>query len=231
MWQFRETVEGISEACEALGVPVVGGNVSFYNETDGIDIYPTPIVGLVGMVEPIPPLAPRLDRVDSGMDLWVAGPDDPISLSGSAFEKVTFGPVGGRPTAPDATMARAAIRLAAQLVADGVTPALHDISDGGLAVTVAEMAIASGVGVSLEYRDWRHLFSEDPHRFAFAAPPDAEARIRAMAEAAGIPVHRIGTFGESQIAFRRGGATAMVDLATATTTYRNAIPRRMAAPA
>ncbi|HSJ34258.1 MAG TPA: phosphoribosylformylglycinamidine synthase subunit PurL, partial [Acidimicrobiia bacterium] len=151
MWQFRETVEGISEACEALGIPVVGGNVSFYNETDGIDIYPTPIVGLVGMVEPIPPLAPRLDRVASGMDLWVAGPDDPISLSGSAFEKVTFGHVGGRPTAPDGTMAKAAIRLAAQLVADGVSPALHDISDGGLAVTVAEMAIASGVGVSLEY--------------------------------------------------------------------------------
>jgi phosphoribosylformylglycinamidine synthase subunit PurL len=230
MWQFRETVEGISEACEALGIPVVGGNVSFYNETDGIDIYPTPIVGLVGMVEPLPPSPPRLERAEAGMELWVAGPEDPISLSGSAFEKVTFGHVGGRPTAPDATMAKAAIRLATRLVAEGLAPALHDISDGGLAMTVAEMAIASGVGASLEYRDWRHLFSEDPHRFVFAASPGDHEQIVTMAEEAGIPLQRVGSFGGTEIAFRRSGASAVVDLTTATEAYRNAIPRRMAAP-
>ena len=228
MWQFRQSVEGISEACEALGVPVVGGNVSFYNETDGTDIYPTPVVGLVGLVEPYPARPPRLDRVGDRMDLWCTGAPDPINLAGSAFEQVTFGHVGGRPTAPDSTMAIAAIRLARKLVADELSPALHDISDGGLAVAVSELAIASGVGVTLEYADWRHLFSEDPHRFLFAVAPDSRDAVEAAAEAAGIPVTRLGTFGGDEIVFHRGGTKAVVDLATATETFRTAIPRRLA---
>src|SRR5690606_17052125 len=75
MWQFKEAVQGISGACEALGIPVVGGNVSFYNETDGVDIYPTPVVGLLGLADPMPARAPRLDRAVAGMEIWVVGPD------------------------------------------------------------------------------------------------------------------------------------------------------------
>ncbi|MGA7270119.1 MAG: AIR synthase related protein, partial [Acidimicrobiia bacterium] len=227
MWQFREAIEGISEACEALGIPVVGGNVSFYNETDGIDIYPTPVIGLVGVVEPCPARPPRLDRAKEGMGLWLAGAPDPINMAGSAFEQVTFGHVGGRPIAPDPTMGRAAIRLARTLVAEELSPALHDVSDGGLAVTVAEMAIASEVGVSVQYRDWRHLFAEDPHRFVFAASPENRERIERAADRSGIVVARIGTFEGDTIVFKRGGASAVVDLATAAETYRNAIPRRL----
>ncbi|MGH8911863.1 MAG: phosphoribosylformylglycinamidine synthase subunit PurL, partial [Acidimicrobiia bacterium] len=227
MWQFRQSIEGISEACEALGIPVVGGNVSFYNATDGTDIYPTPVVGLVGLVEPYPLHPPRLDRVESGMDLWCAGTADPINLAGSAFEQVTFGHVGGRPTAPDSTMARAAIRLAIKLVADDRSPALHDVSDGGLAVASAEMAIASGVGVVLEYTDWHQLFSEDPHRFLFAANPDQRDAVEALAADAEIPLSRVGGFDGDEIVFHRGGTKAVVDLATAADTYRSAIPRRL----
>ncbi|HJR92110.1 MAG TPA: phosphoribosylformylglycinamidine synthase subunit PurL [Acidimicrobiia bacterium] len=227
MWQFRQTIEGISEACEALGIPVVGGNVSFYNETDGTDIYPTPVVGLVGLVEPYPVPPPRLDRCREGMDLWLAGPADAIGLAGSAFEKVTFGHVGGRPTAPDATMAKAAIGFARRLVADHLSPALHDISDGGLAVAVAEMAIASAVGVVVDYADWRHLLSEDPHRFVFATDPEHRTSVEDAAAAAGIPLARLGSFGGNEIIFSRGGAKAVVDLATATETYRSALPRRL----
>jgi phosphoribosylformylglycinamidine synthase len=125
-------------------------------------------------------------------------------------------------------MAKAAIRLARKLVADEMSPALHDISDGGLAVAVSELAIASGVGVTLEYADWRHLFSEDPHRFLFAVAPDSRDAVEAAAEAAGIPVTRLGTFGGDEIVFHRGGTKAVVDLATATETFRTAIPRRLA---
>ena len=227
MWQFREAIEGISEACEALGIPVVGGNVSFYNETNGIDIYPTPVVGLVGVVEPCPAHPPRLDRAEAGMDLWLAGTPDSINLAGSAFEQVTFGHVGGRPSAPDPTMARAAIRLARTLVAEQLTPALHDISDGGLAMAAAELAIASDLGVSLQYRDWRNLFAEDPHRFLFAAPPDARDAVEEAAERSGMDVSPIGSFGGDAITFGRGGASAVVDLATAIRTYQTAIPRRL----
>lgn len=227
MWQFRESVEGISEACEALGIPVVGGNVSFYNETDGIDIYPTPVVGLVGLVDPAPMSPPRLDRARAGMDLWLAGPSDPINLAGSAFEQVTFGHVGGRPTAPDGTLAKSSIRLATGLVARELSPALHDISDGGLAVAAAELSILSGVGASLDYRDWRHLFSEDPHRFIFAADPEHRDQIEALGAETGSSLTRIGTFGGDAIEFCRGGARAVVDLATAADTYRTSIPRRL----
>ena len=228
MWQFRETVEGISEACEALGIPVVGGNVSFYNETEGRDIYPTPVVGLVGVAEPAPASPPRLDRAEEGMDLWLAGPDDATNLAGSAFAKVVFGHVGGRPSAPDGDLGRKVVSFACRLVGDGISPCLHDISDGGLAVAVAEMAIASGVGVTVDYEDWQTLFSEDPHRFVFAADPDRASEIEAIAEESGVSVRRIGGIAGDSIQLRRGGASAVVDLQVATETYRNAIPRRLA---
>ncbi|HEX7098836.1 MAG TPA: phosphoribosylformylglycinamidine synthase subunit PurL [Acidimicrobiia bacterium] len=227
MWQFRETVEGISEACEALGIPVVGGNVSFYNETEGLDIYPTPVVGLVGLADPYPSRPPRLDRVSEGMDLWLVGPVEATDLAGSAFEKVVYGHVGGRPRAPDATAARAAIDLAVELVEAELAPCLHDVSDGGLAVAVAEMAIASGVGVTVEYGDWRYLFSEDPHRFAFAADPASRERIEELAEASRTTVTRIGSFGGDSIVFVRGANRDAVDLREAATTYREALPRRL----
>ncbi len=230
MWQFRETIEGISEACEALNIPVVGGNVSFYNETDGVDIYPTPIVGMLGLAEPVPPAPPRHDRAGEGMDLWLFGPDHAINLAGSAFEETTFGHLGGRPSAPDPTMARAAIELAIGLAQESLAPATHDLSDGGLAVAVAELAIASGTGVYAEYRDWRELFSEDPHRFIAAVTPENGDRVAALAARAGMPARRIGAFGGDEIAFTRSGRRASVDLSLAASTYRQAIPRRVAAP-
>ena len=180
MWQFREVVEGISEACEALGIPVIGGNVSFYNETDGLDIYPTPVVGIIGLIEELAFPPPGLDRATEGSAIYVLGTDWAINLAGSAFEKVTFGHVGGRPTAPDPTMGKAVVR-AARSLADRRVPVLQDISSGGWAVALAEICIASGIGATVEYQDWRHLWSEDPHRFLAVGErrrPDRIDRIR-----------------------------------------------------
>jgi phosphoribosylformylglycinamidine synthase len=226
MWQFRETVEGLAEACEALGIPVIGGNVSFYNETDGLDIYPTPVVGMLGLVERLPSHAPRLDRVEDGMDLWLFGPEWSINLAGSAFEKITFAHVGGRPSPPDPTMAKAAIASARQLAAAGMA-AIHDISTGGTAIAVAEMCIASGVGATVAYSDWRHLFCEDPHRFLVAAAPEQGKAIAATASDIGIPAARIGTFGGAEIVFDRRGVKAALDLAVATATWQSAIESRL----
>ena len=159
MWQLRETIEGIAEACEALGLPVIGGNVSFYNETDGIDILPTPVVGVLGLADPMPRRPPRLDRAETGMELWLFGAEWTINLAGSAFELVTFAHVGGRPSAPDPTAARAALQAALGLAQEELAPALHDVSAGGLAMALAEVAIASAVGATIRYTDWRHLFS------------------------------------------------------------------------
>ncbi|HJU82089.1 MAG TPA: phosphoribosylformylglycinamidine synthase subunit PurL [Acidimicrobiia bacterium] len=226
MWQFRETVEGISEACEALGVPVVGGNVSFYNETDGLDIYPSPVIGMLGLVEELIWPPPRLDRADAEMAIYLVGNEWAPNLAGSAFEKVTFGHVGGRPTGPDRAAGRAAV-IAARRLAEAGTPVLHDVSMGGLALALAEICIASGVGASVAYSDWRFLFSEDPHRFVAVAPAAADHTISAVCSEVGVPFLRIGTMGGDSIVFDRGGVRAAVDLSVAVTAWRTALPEHL----
>jgi len=227
MWQFVETVEGIAEACRALDIPVVGGNVSFYNETDGLDIYPTPVVGLLGIVDELNFTPPRLDRAEAGMDVWRFGPTWAINLAGSAFEKVTFAHVGGRPSAPDPTSARLAIETARRLAAGDLASVLHDISEGGLAMAVAEICIASGVGARLYFDDWRHLFCEDPHRFVAAALAQNRQRVTEVADQLGITAEPIGSFGGGEISFERAGMRTSLDLAVATEANRRALPRRL----
>ncbi|HSK06454.1 MAG TPA: phosphoribosylformylglycinamidine synthase subunit PurL, partial [Acidimicrobiia bacterium] len=216
MWQFREAVEGISEACEALGIPVVGGNVSFYNETDGIDIHPTPVVGLLGLAEPMPAPPPRLSRAAAGMEIWEIGMPPTPNLAGSAAQRVLQGILTGRPTQPDAEMAKWVVAVAADLAHSA--PVLHDISDGGLAVAVAEVCIASGVGATIEDPDTDLLFSEDPHRIiAVFAPGSVD-----LPEG---PARRVGVIGGRTLILGRSEPIALDLLAQ---THRNAIPRRMA---
>jgi phosphoribosylformylglycinamidine synthase len=168
MWQLAETIEGISAACEALGIPVVGGNVSFYNETDGVDIHPTPVVGVLGLADPMPAAPPRLDRATAGMEIWVIGPDPTPNFAGSSLQRLDA-VLGGVPTAPNEAMAREVIEEVARLA--HVVPVLHDVSDGGLAVAVAEICIASGVGAVIEADDPVMLFGEDPHRVVAVCDP------------------------------------------------------------
>ncbi len=168
MWQLVETIEGISQACEALGIPVVGGNVSFYNETDGVDIYPTPVVGLLGLADPMPLAPPRLDRAEPGMEVWVLGPDPSDNLAGSYLQRLQ-GPPGGRPSPPDPATAIEMVGLVADLAHRA--PVLHDVSDGGMAVALAEICIASGVGCVVDGGDTPLLFGEDPHRVVVVVPP------------------------------------------------------------
>ncbi|MGH8924342.1 MAG: phosphoribosylformylglycinamidine synthase subunit PurL [Acidimicrobiia bacterium] len=226
MWQFRETVEGITEACEALGVPVVGGNVSFYNETDGLDIYPSPVVGMLGLVEDLRLPPSRLDRAGAGMGIYLVGNEWAPNLAGSAFEKVTFGHVGGRPTGPDRAMGNATVTAARRMAQAGV-PVLHDISMGGLAMAIAEICIASRVGATVTYSDWRFLFSEDPHRFLAVVPASQDDLIRKTGSELGVPFTRIGSTGGDAIVFDRGGVRAAVDLAVASAAWRKALPEHL----
>ncbi len=211
MWQFHEAVEGISQACEALGVPVVGGNVSFYNETDGVDINPTPVVGMLGLADPMPSRPPRLNSATDGMELWVVGPAPTGNLAGSAIQRSLDAEPGGVPTPPDPETARRVIPLAADLA--HLAPVLHDVSDGGIAVAASEIAIASGVGVTV---DTDHAFCEDPHRFLVAMSPGAADLPSDLAM-------KIGSFGGSSISLNG----AALGLAEAAGLYEDALPRRM----
>lgn len=214
MWQFVESVEGMAWACEQLDVPVVGGNVSFYNQTDGVDIYPAPVVGMLGFCDPMPDSPPRLDRAEGGMSIWLVGHDAQGDFAASAYDRIINGNLGGRPADVDGEAARRVVAAAASL-AHG-TPVLHDISTGGAAVALAEIAIASGVGIMIEGVSGVDLLDETPLRFLAVSYGDELDT--------SVPHTRIGTVAGDTIDFGEAGAIA---LAEATSIWREALPRRM----
>ena len=211
MWQLIETVEGISEACETLSIPVIGGNVSFYNETDGIDIHPTPVVGLLGLADPMPPDPPRLSRAAEGMEIWVVGPEPTDNFAGTSAQRVVGGVLRGRPTAPDPAMARRVVDLAVDLA--HLVPVLHDISDGGLAVAVAEICIASGLGARISDPGQTVMFSEDPHRFVVVMESGTTELPADLAR-------RVGTIVGGSLSF----GSVSLDLSVITRAWREALP-------
>ncbi|HSJ70658.1 MAG TPA: phosphoribosylformylglycinamidine synthase subunit PurL [Acidimicrobiia bacterium] len=214
MWQFVEAVEGMAWACEELDVPVVGGNVSFYNQTDGVDIYPAPVVGMLGFCDPRPSHPPRLDRAADGMGIWVVGPEPQGDFAASAYDRIVNGELRGRPADVDGETARRVVSAAATLAF--TTPVLHDISTGGLAVALAEIAIASDVGVTIDHVSGPDLFDETPLRFiavGYGDELDTE-----------VPHRRIGTVGGTTIDF---GFAGSIELGAARDIWASALPRRM----
>ena len=210
MWQFKESVEGISQACETLEIPVVGGNVSFYNESGGVDINPTPVVGLLGVADPMPADPPRLSRAAEQMEIWEVGPEPTGNLAASAVQRLR-GSLHGMPTPPDAGVAKRVVAIAAELA--HIAPVLHDISDGGLAVALAEICIASAIGARVQTQ---HPFSEDPHRFLVVARPGVLE----------LPVdiaRRIGVVGGDEIVIN-GAAAPLADCADV---WHNALERAL----
>jgi phosphoribosylformylglycinamidine synthase II len=147
MWQFVESVEGVAEACRALEIPITGGNVSLYNETDGRAIYPTPIIGVVGLIEDASRVIARTFR-ERGSDIVLLG-EGRAELGGSEYLKTLHGLVAGEPPQLDVRRERALIALLADAAARGLLLSAHDCSDGGIAVTLAECAFDTG-GIGLD---------------------------------------------------------------------------------
>ncbi|MDK1018716.1 MAG: phosphoribosylformylglycinamidine synthase subunit PurL [Actinomycetota bacterium] len=215
MWQFIESVEGLAWACEELDVPVVGGNVSFYNQTDGVDIYPSPVVGMLGFCDPMPEHPPRLDRAREDMTVWLVGEDARHDFAASAYDRIINNNLGGRPVDVDGGEARRVIAAAVMLAYE--TPLLHDISIGGLAVALAEISIISGVGMTIEGVSGRELFDETPLRFIAVTHADRLDTDE--------PHRRIGTIGGNTLDF---GEAGVLSVAEATDIWRNALSGRMA---
>jgi phosphoribosylformylglycinamidine synthase len=200
MWQLSECIDGLADACRAWSLPVVGGNVSFYNESGGADIDPTPVLGVVGLVdalhEPPPGLAWRDGETVVLLGARTAHGSWPLAGTRWATERGEHR--SGMVPAVDIAAHRAVCGFVTRLVARQVagaaaTPALgavHDVSDGGLAVALAEMAVAAGVGCTLDVDDPDELFTELPSRF-LVATSDPEA-LCAQAEADGIPAAVLG---------------------------------------
>jgi phosphoribosylformylglycinamidine synthase len=182
-WELAESIEGMAAACEALGVPVVSGNVSLYNETDGRAIDPTPVVGCVGLLEDVRAV-PGAWR--DGDVILLAGAS-PVALAGSEYQ-ARYGEVGGRPArldlAAEAALVEFLWRAAPQC------SLVHDVSAGGLAVALAEAAIHSGVGAAVTLPDDpRAWFGEGGGQAVLACSPDVVARL------GGVPTRKLGVAG------------------------------------
>jgi phosphoribosylformylglycinamidine synthase len=231
-WQLDRSTQGLADACNALGVPVVGGNVSLYNETEDGPIYPTPVVGMVGEL-PDPERAGGLALRD-GDAIAVCGPFAP-SLAGSELAKLR-GELG--PTLPSLPIdaVAAAIDAVREAVATGRIGVVHDISDGGLACALAEMAIAGGVGADVDLDELVEargcsgetaLFGEGPGGFLLAGP---RAELEALA-GAGIDLFVVGTAGGDGISISAAEAEADVLLADAERAWRSLAERLEPQPA
>jgi phosphoribosylformylglycinamidine synthase len=157
-WQLTEAIEGIAAACEALSVPVVGGNVSLYNEAPGGPIYPTPVIGMVGRL-PDPARAGRLAFGAAGDVVAVVGVFEPSSV-GSELAKLRGEPLRAPLPPLNASAALAAHRAVREAVRSGSLSSAHDIAEGGIAVALAECCVAGGIGAHVELPDGLDPFAE-----------------------------------------------------------------------
>jgi phosphoribosylformylglycinamidine synthase subunit PurL len=212
MGQFAAAIRGMAAACEALSFPVVSGNVSLYNETEGRAILPTPAIGGLGVMDDVTKavglaLPPWLDIVLIGATAgW---------LGQSLWLREIAGREDGPPPPVDLAVERANGDFVRSRILDGTIRACHDLSDGGLLVAIAEMAMASGVGARLvthprDVPGHAFWFGEDQARYLVAVP-DGASLIRA-ADAAGVPAMRIGTSGGKDLTLPDGGTISVADL-------------------
>jgi phosphoribosylformylglycinamidine synthase subunit PurL len=171
-WQLTRAVEGLRDACLALGVPVVGGNVSLYNEGGGGPIYPTPIVGMVGKL-PDPGSVPQLGFAEQGHAIALVGPFEP-SLAGSELDKL-HGRLASSLPAIDLQAQAAALASLRDAVRGGGLATVHDVAEGGVAVTLAECCIEGGLGAQIDGLDALAptLFGEGPGGVVIAGPREA----------------------------------------------------------
>ena len=216
-YELAEAIGGMADACRALGLPVVSGNVSLYNEHDGRPIPPTPVVGVVGVLEHAE-LAVRTAFREEGDVVLLAGAGA-TALDGSDYQKVILGETAGRIPEPDLEAERALHAFLADAAGRGLLRSAHDVGGGGLAVAVAESAMAGGIGVRVE--EAPDLFGEGDGRVVISA---RRADVSALRKLSGpVPLKRIGTVGGGEIAV----GPARVALADATDLYEGALPRIM----
>ncbi|MGQ0570814.1 MAG: phosphoribosylformylglycinamidine synthase subunit PurL [Armatimonadota bacterium] len=197
-WTFRETVDGIAEACRALEVPVVGGKVSFYNEAEGGSddraIPPSPVIGMVGLLEDVERTArPGFTRDGDLVALLGAGVP---TLDGSLYLQVCRGTIHGRPADPMPGVSARAIRCVTHAVRAGLLASVHDCSDGGLAVAIAEACVHGGRGASVTAASTPYeLFGESPGRFIASVQPEQLPALEALALSHDVSLVVLGTTG------------------------------------
>ncbi|MGH2356563.1 MAG: AIR synthase-related protein, partial [Candidatus Limnocylindria bacterium] len=222
-WQLERAIDGIADACRALGIPVVSGNVSLYNETPAGPIMPTPVVGTVGLLEDRRSAVPM--AWSAGDEVWLLGDDafDAAALAGSELAW-RHGLRGGRPALDIDAAARVAMLLP-RLAASGLLRGAHDLSVGGLGVALARLAIATGVGASVALPPvaaavpTAALFGERAGRVLVAVAAGGAHRLGELASQSGVPALTLGMAGGERLIIGAGGARIECDLAQLAEAY------------
>jgi phosphoribosylformylglycinamidine synthase II len=199
MWQFAEATRGLADACQQLGTPVTGGNVSFYNQTADTAIHPTPVVGVLGVIDDVRKRTPMGFR-NAGDAVLLLG-ETREELSGSEWAWVTHQHLGGCPPQVDLEAERALGVVLAKASDEGLLSSAHDLSDGGLSQALVEAALSNGIGATVAVAGdaFVDLFSESAHRVLVSLDPSKVEAFTAVCVAAGVPVTTLGTTGGGEL--------------------------------
>jgi len=230
MGQLVGAIKGMREACEALKYPVVSGNVSLYNETNGIAIPPTPAIGGVGLIPDISKMASI--ALKTAGDLLLAVGREAGHLGQSLYQRIITGKLEGSPPPVDLADEIKAGNLVRSLIREGKVRAVHDVSDGGLLTAVAEMALAGSLGVQLypyegrlpEHAAW---FGEDQGRYVLAADPELAEEIIERSRLLALPARVIGRVGGEALVLKEEAVLPLAELRAA---HEDWLPRYMRAP-
>ncbi|MBA3673177.1 MAG: phosphoribosylformylglycinamidine synthase II, partial [Gemmatimonadaceae bacterium] len=233
-FQLREAVAGMAEACNALGTPVTGGNVSLYNENPSGAVYPTPVIGMVGVVESLAHVTRSTFSIDG--DAIVLLGENSDELGASEYLQRVHGLAIGSPPACDLSAEHAVIEALLESIAAGAVRSAHDCSDGGLAVALAECAMmdrTGAVGAEVDLDAWTSLserallFGEAQSRVVVSTPD--EATVLAIAGRHGVPARRIGTVraDSPRLDVRSAGRRWSATIASLAEAYHETLPRIM----
>jgi phosphoribosylformylglycinamidine synthase len=215
MWQFKEATAGLADACLELGIPVTGGNVSFYNQTGDVAIYPTPVVGVLGVIDNVARRIPS-GWQDDGNNIYLLGTTKD-ELDGSAWAETIHQHLGGKPPVVDLASEKKLADLIHGTAIQGMIEAAHDISEGGLAIAVVEAALRFNVGARIWLDEVLErdnldltaaLFSESQARVIVSVGREDDVKFQALCEARGVPVLRIG------VTDKASGSIEIKDLAS-----------------
>jgi phosphoribosylformylglycinamidine synthase len=238
MWQFARAVEGIGVACRALDIPITGGNVSLYNETDGKAVLPTPILGMVGLIEDVTRTVGRSFRNEG--DAVILLGTGRAELGGSEYLKVIHGLVKGVPPALDLGLESALQRLLVSGVSGGLIKSAHDCAEGGFAVTLAECCFGTGMGAAVDIpaldapgglSQVAALFGETASRVIVSVDFDRASEFQALARQANVPATVVGRVGGERIRIATSGQAVLDEpLAEIEPLWSEAIDRYFVAP-
>ncbi|MGD8191798.1 phosphoribosylformylglycinamidine synthase subunit PurL [Brevibacillus ginsengisoli] len=226
-WQFEKAVDGMSAACTALNAPVIGGNVSLYNERSGEAIYPTPVVGMVGLITDVDHITTQ--HFNQAGDAILLLGETYAELGGSEYQKLMNGTISGRPPQIDLDKEAKLQQLVLQAIRGGLVQSAHDLSEGGLGVAVAESCFEHHFGASIEVETELRadvaFFSESQSRILISVKPEHVEQVLALAAEQQVPCVKIGTTGGERLAVKINGEVAIdapiTDLKTA---WKDAIP-------